>query len=290
MAERSRVYQCVLCGFLSPSLDLNISHLRLVHSGDPHFHVQCNIDQCEEEFRSFSAYNSHVYRKHRIALGLERPAQESMDQSTGLLPDINDTPAEPETSEQQFSYIAESDLIRPSLGPSAYTERNAEFLMALTEGKHLSQSAIDEVIRGCRNIHDQAVAQYKEEAERKLEEAGIHPSVISNIEQCDPFENLESAYLRKKYYKEHFGYMVYTCIVLTYNYTIGMHACVPVYICVYISFGAYKHCSSLNIWYMYRNLKRFPLAHHTTHWSFLGQRDEISQRQTTFTTFQFWIH
>ena len=89
-----------------------------------------------------------------------------------------------------------------------YTSQNAEFLMVLTEGKRLSQAAIDEVIRGCRSVYGQAVVQYREEAKRKLEEAGIDSSIISDIGQCDPFESLQSAYLRKKFYKEHFGYMV----------------------------------------------------------------------------------
>ena len=53
------------------------------------------------------------------------------------------------------------------------------------------------------------MAQFKEGAEQKLAEAGIHTSIISDIAHCDPFESLESPYLRKKYYKEHFGYMVH---------------------------------------------------------------------------------
>ena len=71
-------FQCSLCQYFSPSLALHVSHLRLVHSRDPSFYLMCGIDSCLEEFRTFSSFNSHVYRCHRIALGLEKPEKESI--------------------------------------------------------------------------------------------------------------------------------------------------------------------------------------------------------------------
>ena len=63
--------KCPLCHYLCPSLALYISHLRLVHNGDPTFNVSCPIDCCEKPFSTFSAFNSHIYRDHRATLGLE---------------------------------------------------------------------------------------------------------------------------------------------------------------------------------------------------------------------------
>ena len=118
--------------------------------------------------------------------------------------------------EQEFGDTLESNhssqiCVFSTSSVSNYTSQNAELLMVLTEGKHLSQVALEEVIRGCRSIHGQAVVQFKEEAKQKLEHAGIDPSIISGIRQFDlrdPFESLQSAYLRKKFYIEQFGYMV----------------------------------------------------------------------------------
>ena len=67
----SSVVGCQMCGCLSPSLTLYISHLRLVHSRDPLFHIVCSIQSCEELYKAFAAYNNHVYRHHRVAIGLE---------------------------------------------------------------------------------------------------------------------------------------------------------------------------------------------------------------------------
>lgn len=74
-AIRQQAFQCTLCAFLSPSLGLHVSHLCLVHASDCTFHLTCNIEECSEEFRSFSSYNSHVYRNHRRAMGLEKDVE-----------------------------------------------------------------------------------------------------------------------------------------------------------------------------------------------------------------------
>ena len=88
----SQAVSCTLCAYFSPSLVLHISHLRLVHASDHFFQLTCNINGCTEEFRSFSSYNSHVYRRHRFALGLEKIGEEvhtPCDQQQGIT--IDDT-------------------------------------------------------------------------------------------------------------------------------------------------------------------------------------------------------
>lgn len=55
---------CPMCNFETPSLELCLSHLRLVHSNDPRFCAQCGIGGCSYTGRSFSALYSHIYRSH----------------------------------------------------------------------------------------------------------------------------------------------------------------------------------------------------------------------------------
>ena len=217
----TRVTQCALCGFLSPSLDLHISHLRLVHSADSSFYVRCDFDGCLEEFRAFSAYNSHIYRKHRVALGLEKPVELEVEVDTGHQSDYLATvelPYPGDSNSEQQLHESGHQWCMCHTAPKAYTEQNAEFLMSLTEGKQLSQAAIEEVIEGCRRIHNQAVSQYRQKINQKLVEAGIDLSIISEIEQTDPFVGLHSAHLRKKYYKKHFGYLVSVFVMYIHIY------------------------------------------------------------------------
>lgn len=57
-------YKCPMCHFESPTIALSLSHLRLLHSSDPRFRVQCGIGGCAYMDRSFSALYSHIYHCH----------------------------------------------------------------------------------------------------------------------------------------------------------------------------------------------------------------------------------
>lgn len=55
---------CPMCHFETPSMQLCLSHLRLVHGSDPRFSAQCGIEGCSYSARSFSVLYSHIYRRH----------------------------------------------------------------------------------------------------------------------------------------------------------------------------------------------------------------------------------
>ena len=57
-------YKCPMCQFETPTMALNLSHLRLLHSNDPRFRVQCSIGGCSYTGVSFSALYSHIYCRH----------------------------------------------------------------------------------------------------------------------------------------------------------------------------------------------------------------------------------
>lgn len=65
MASNFAEKNCPLCSFQAPSMRVVLSHLRLVHSSDPRFNVMCGIDGCSSTFRTFSAFYSHIYRRHK---------------------------------------------------------------------------------------------------------------------------------------------------------------------------------------------------------------------------------
>ncbi len=217
----SSVQQCPICEYLSPSLVLHVSHLRLVHSQDPSFRFSCNIGGCSQQFLAFSAFNSHVYREHRVALGLEKsgeiissmnPAPSNAVQissETALADEYEQTDGSehgPYTSADQPSFSGASDHVE-------YLKENAEFIMRLSEGRQLSQVAITDVIKGCRSVCQQAVLQVREGVLSTLADAELDSSSIAGLDVAlssiaDPFEGIDSAYLREKYYKKHFNYLV----------------------------------------------------------------------------------
>ena len=73
--------KCPICGLVLLTPKLCVSHLRLVHAKDPNFHM-CGVSGCREVFRAFSAFNSHIYRHHRDAIGVASQ-DSSLDHSSG---------------------------------------------------------------------------------------------------------------------------------------------------------------------------------------------------------------
>ena len=215
----SNAEQCALCGFLSPSVALYVSHLRLVHSTDSTFHVSCNIAGCSQEFRSFSAFNSHVYRCHRAAIGLEHltgAATTSQSPSHHNISTANSPESrrlsEYEDDKGQHDESSPQRVEDAFALDTTYRQTNAEFIMKLSEGRQLSQVAVDDIIQGCREICKQ-MCTVKVNVVRVLSDAGIDafsiPGLEDNLSKIpDPFVGLETPYMREKFYKQRMNYVV----------------------------------------------------------------------------------
>ena len=290
-----------------------MKHLRLVHLKDLSFRILCGIDNCSEVYRCFASFNTHLYRNHRVALGLQRqwaiaddldvpgsPTLSDINETPAL--DVSDTPGLPTVSDdisatpvpvfgdsampglltlsddmnaapapgldafrlptQSDETLAESlddagvtgspilsdettsdtdvevgDMTVVSFAhqPELFSSRqyvhdaclhrkreNAKFLLMLSEGKQVSQVALDEIVQGCREICKQTVSQTKERVLCVLNQAGVNVTDIPGLEESlccseDPFESIDTAYLRKKFYKKHFNYMVSTKCIMMYT-------------------------------------------------------------------------
>ena len=205
--------ECPLCLYLSPTLSLYVSHLRLVHSKDDAFHITCGIDGCTEIFGAFAALNSHIYRHHRVALGLERRAPESStDEQTG------DTDLEAEINETD---PASSDLSTPGAPLDASTPSGsmdisaAKFLLHMREGRQISQIAIGDIISGCNRLCNEALKEFQAKIKRDLVNMGIDYSPLPSLTEgvdVDLFEKVKNNYLFEKYCTEHFGCLVSTLV------------------------------------------------------------------------------
>ena len=225
MSENVR--QCHLCEYYCPSLRLFVSHLRLVHSQDPNFNIVCNIAQCTEVFRSFSAFSTHIYRKHRTSLGLEESHGLSEPAESSAMIDLHAVSLRSSTAVPVMavaSYSDDSEVEGVSIpvltgqvgshpGVSDQRTQNAQFLLTLTEGRQLSQVALNEVIEICRTISKQTVSQIKEGVLSALNDAGVNSALVPGLDDSflsvpDAFEKLDTPYLREKFYREHFNYQV----------------------------------------------------------------------------------
>ena len=208
---------CQLCEYCAPALPSYISHLRLVHAEDPRFDAVCGIDGCHLRLKTFNGFSCHIYRHHRVALGLEEPEMGPEEPTTGVGSGImSHCLQQPMTSfflgdeaapHQNFEPIANDDgdsSPRHSVSPFERRKENAAFLLKLLEGRGLSQVAVADVIDGCRRL----CAQTLDKAREKLSQSGIETddSIFSDID--DRFEQIHTPYLLEKFVSEHLNYVV----------------------------------------------------------------------------------
>ena len=219
----TNLMKCPLCGSPSLTFKLYVSHLRLVHSNDPAFNIMCGVDGCREVFGAFSAFNSHVYRHHRAAIGVgttelqqRQPAILIASEIPG--PSFQDSGSEynmpeevglevtmPNSNRAQLSQIEQIDSLK--------TATAARFILRLREGRQISQAAISDVTTGCKNLSKQAADEVKVGVKATLLNAGITWESIPGLTEVldkdpDPFQSIDSNYLFEKFCTEHLGYLV----------------------------------------------------------------------------------
>ena len=211
----SNAIQCPLCEQFAPTISLYISHLRLVHSKDRSFSVVCGIGGCNEVFGAFSGLNTHVYRHHRAALGLEHPLVGTTSSLAASDPancdfDALDVGSEPNTDlDWSESSVARQPCSKSY--PPGFSA--AKFILQLRDGQQVTQVALAEIKKGCNKLCSEALKELQKDIKAKLESAGIDCDSVSGLndslcKEVDLFETVGSNYLFEKFCIDHFGYLV----------------------------------------------------------------------------------
>ena len=227
------VFTCPLCGALSLTLKAYVSHLRVIHGRDSSFNVMCEINDCREVFRAFAAFNSHVYRHHRPALGLDSDGMVMQHSETECSANHEELSlAEPQVTEDEVATTSATTLdgdLRLASGTFTDVEHvtpggsgsnwrcytAAKFLLQLREGRQISQVAVSDVIDGSRTLCKQTGLELKQRVQLSLASAGIDvqdiPGMADVFNQVpDPFEGVDTNHLHEKFCIDEFGCVVST--------------------------------------------------------------------------------
>ena len=230
------VLTCPLCESLSLTLKAYISHLRLVHAKDSSFRVMCGINGCREIFRAFSAFNSHVYRHHRTALGLGSDETVDQQSGSGSTHEANSAAHSTDydtllttggsTTAGQLNRTKEGDGGDDNMQLSSYRSPStdsdlcapyaAKFLLQLREGRQISQVAVSDVIDGCKALCKKTADKMKNTFQLSLAAADIALEDVPGMtdifaQDPDPFRGVETNYLYEKFCIEHLGCVVSAC-------------------------------------------------------------------------------
>lgn len=215
----------------SPNFTLHISHLRLVHSSDPSFNFVCSVRGCMHTgvFKAFSAYSSHVYRHHRVALGLEMFSDSgntipSGESSVGEVQPVDATSATNFGTDDDATSVHEgrhevAPVLRDS-GPSLQTINAAKFLLRLREGHSVSQVTLTDVMGSCHEMCTYMVNCFKQEICEICVQANLDTGTIQGLENVlsrqppHPFEAVNTTYRFEKFYVDHFSCLVSFTVLL----------------------------------------------------------------------------
>ena len=89
---------------------------------------------------------------------------------------------------------------------------SALFLLKLKETRQLSQTAVDDVVEGCRSVFSHTISRLHNSVRAKLAEKGVDEAMLEDIfsGMIDPFDGLETQFKQEKYFKTSFGLIVST--------------------------------------------------------------------------------
>ena len=140
-------------------------------------------------YRNIWSICSHVYRRHRDALGLEifpdsddmtpsvRPTTGEEGTPSSILPVIDDDGHDSVHDVAPVLTVRRSDS-----GPSSLTTIAANFLLHLQEGRRVSQVALTDVIDRCNVMCTHIVNDIKQEIREKCAQAKVDIDSIEGLE------------------------------------------------------------------------------------------------------------
>lgn len=119
-----------------------------------------------------------------------------------------------------ISSIADPDVEHLlGFGATQFKRASSLFILKLKETRQLSQTAVDDVVEGCKSMISHTVQRLHSGARAKLLTLGIDEEALDDVfnDFPDPFNGLETRYLQEKFLKEEFGLVV--CIYIAmYTY------------------------------------------------------------------------
>ncbi len=197
MAE-VEVFRCPYCSdcdeYSAPSEHLLLTHIRMVHSFDPNFSIQCDKHGCARTFKNFRTYQNH--RNSHIKSGSDIPQEvpEENFQCDDIQPELDQ--ASPPTEIDMQSYAA-------------------KWILGTSEKRSLTRSASLGIVEDVAMLVEFTVETLQTQVQRVMSENDIHSTaVMSGLKEVftspvtKPFNGISSFYQQLQYYEKHFNLTV----------------------------------------------------------------------------------
>ena len=244
---------CSFCAgeFVAPSERLLLTHIRLAHSHDPDFSIQCSFTGCSRTFKNFRTYQNHCL-KH---------SQREPETSDGGVVSREDDLSE--GAESLDSY--DEDLFAPTTDEMQMYA--AKWILKTRETRSLTRAAMQGVLEVVQDLVHFVTQTLECQTHSILQANGIVPGTLPGLSDVfsgpstRPFEGLTSFHQQLQYCHDNLGFIVslFTCVTL---------------------------CLS-NL--LYRNLRGLFYGRQPSI-KFLGEEGNLLQRKKKSCIYHFWKH
>ena len=237
---------CPYCSgeFSAPSEELLFTHIRLVHSCDPGFSIQCAFSGCLRTFSNFKAYQNHRRLKHSSI-----SVTEDSQPMPGPSADVDELDHENDPHSQALVANAPSTEEMQSYA--------AKWILQTRETRKLTRIAMQGVIEDVGDLVTFVSETLESQTQAVLRANGVNPELIPGLKEVfcgaatTPFKDLQSFHQQLQYCRKHFNFIVsYTvhtvCTKVQHMYILYVHALIhQVYTCTFIP-GTQENCTETN--------------------------------------------
>ena len=204
------MHECNICkSYARRTLAEIMRHIREVH---PHFEgkVKCIVSNCPSTLSTYESLRHHMYKNHKEVLKDDCCYDDAVEMDNGT-----DVVAEPDLVSEGSSTANTGQPIGDDTCTSNYKAEAAKFILKTQEGKKLTQTVTEGIIRDTSMIIENTIQHLKEKVYAQLKDVvGIEAhledleKIFKSPEICNPFQQLQTRYQQEKYFQEHFNYVV----------------------------------------------------------------------------------
>ncbi len=210
------VFGCPYClcldAFCAPSEQLLERHIRLTHSQDPGFRIECKQTSCSRVFTNFRTYKNHLLTHRHQEDESNEESNDPMETNTGGSGGGQDS---------HFALVNGCDD-----DSSAFDNYCAKWILRTSETRKLTRATTVGIVSDVSELLLDVVTGIKTQVETCLRDNGLEPSAITGLDsifssqnhKVVPFSNLATFHHQLSYYKNHFYFIVSvfacTCIYI----------------------------------------------------------------------------
>ena len=203
-------FPCSFCSgeFSAPSETLLLSHIRLVHSCDPDFCIECSFSGCCRTFKNF-----RTYQNHRLTHSRNEGSQGAEDVDHGIKEDAR-------------SVLANDEVHTPTV--TDMQSYAARWILKTRESRGLTRSATQGVLEDVQDLVSFVAQTLESQTYAILQSNGIDYSTVYGLSDVftglttTPFQGLTSFHQQLQYFRNNFNLIVSTLIAI-YNFHVHVH-------------------------------------------------------------------